>query len=344
MPLRITDNAPLDALNTFGVSARARRLVELDDPADLPAALAALVGAPARLVLGGGSNLLLAGDFDGTVLRMRTRGRQRQPAAIGEEVSLQAGESWDEAVRWTLDQGLAGLENLAMIPGTCGAAAIQNIGAYGVELAERFAGLWAVDLDTGRQQAFTPEACRFGYRDSVFKQPGGERWLILRLRLRVGPQFAPVLSYAPLAAAFAGRSATPSAAEVATEVRRIRASRLPDPARIGNAGSFFKNPVVNAALAQALHERHPGMPMHPGGSSLSDAPVKLSAGWLIEQCGWKGHRDGDAGVHADHALVLVNHGRASGAELLRLAMAIRASVHERFGLWLEPEPRIVGGS
>ena len=344
MALRITDNAPLDALNTFGVSARARRLVELDHLADLPAALGALAGEPTRLVLGGGSNLLLAADFDGTVLRMRTRGRQWQPAAIGAEVSLQAGESWDEAVRWTLAQGLPGLENLAMIPGTCGAAAIQNIGAYGVELAERFAGLTAVDLDTGLQQDFTAEACRFGYRDSVFKQPGGERWLILSLRLRAGPQFAPVLSYAPLAAAFAGHAGAPSAVAVAAEVRRIRAARLPDPARIGNAGSFFKNPVVSAELGQALRERHPDMPMYPGALAAPEAGMKLSAGWLIEQCGWKGHRSGDAGVHADHALVLVNHGHASGAQLLRLAMAIRASVHERFGLWLEPEPRIIGGA
>ncbi|MBU6272450.1 MAG: UDP-N-acetylenolpyruvoylglucosamine reductase, partial [Betaproteobacteria bacterium] len=186
--------------------------------------------------------------------------------------------------------------------------------------------------------------CRFGYRDSVFKQPGGERWLILSLTLRVGPQFAPMLSYAPLAAAFAGCATPPSAAAVAAEVRRIRASRLPDPARIGNAGSFFKNPVIGAALGQALRERHPGLPMHPEGGTAGEARVKLSAGWLIEQCGWKGHRIGDAGVHADHALVLVNHGHASGAELLTLAMAIRDSVHERFGLWLEPEPRIVGGA
>ena len=345
--LRIVENAPLDRLNTFGVSARARRLVVLDDERQLPQAIEAMRGFHARCILGGGSNVLFAGDFDGAVLLVRTRGRERvdeagAPADGGSLIRVQAGEPWDSTVQWSLAQGLAGLENLAMIPGSTGAAAIQNIGAYGLELSERFDSLRAIDLDSGEVRRFTLADCRFGYRDSVFKQPGGSRWLVLELVLRVGADRLPVLTYGELKARFAGHATQPTAIEIDRAVREIRSRKLPDPAVIGNAGSFFKNPVVDRALADGLREREAGMPIHPAGSATGTDQVKLSAGWLIDRCGWKGVRLGDAGVHEAHALVLVNHGSASGHELLELARLIRDSVHERFGIWLEPEPVIVG--
>ena len=346
-PLRIIENAPLQRLNTFGVSARARRLVVLDDERQLPEAIEATRGFHARCILGGGSNVLFASDFDGAILLVRTRGRSRiedpSPQADGcSLVRVQAGEPWDATVQWSLAQGLAGLENLAMIPGSTGAAVIQNIGAYGLEICERFDSLRAIDLDSGEIRHFTQADCGFGYRDSVFKRPGGERWLVLELVLRVGGCLGPVLSYGELRARFADQAASPSAIEIDRAVRAIRSSKLPDPAVLGNAGSFFKNPVVGRAQAAELALREPGLPIYPAGSGSGTDQAKLSAGWLIDRCGWKGVRNGDAGVHAAHALVLVNHGSASGRELLDLAGLIRDSVHGRFGIWLEPEPVIVG--
>jgi UDP-N-acetylmuramate dehydrogenase len=340
---RIIDDAPLAALNSFGVAARARRLVVLDDIAGLPEALAATAGFGPPLVLGGGSNILFAGDVEGAVLLVRTRGRRLDDAVGMTRLTVAAGESWDELVGWSLDQGFGGLENLAMIPGSCGAAAIQNIGAYGLELAERFESLLAADLGSGALREFSLADCHFGYRDSVFKQPGGDRWLILELRLRVGA-FAPVLDYADLRRVFPEGGPTPEAAAIADAVRGIRARKLPDPARLGNAGSFFKNPVIGVAQAGALKEREPGLPLYPTLDARGEPAFKVPAGWLIERCGWKGTRAGDAGVHTDHALVLVNHGTASGAEILALARRIRTSVHARFGIRLEAEPRIVGAT
>lgn len=362
MALRIDEPASLKALNSFGVSARAARLITLDDPADLDAALALLASAPRALVLGGGSNLLLAADFDGTVLRVALRGRRivsdEGDAAV---VEAAAGENWHDFVCWTLDQGLSGLENLSLIPGTVGASPIQNIGAYGVEMRERFESLEAVDRRNGERRRLFAGDCRFGYRDSVFKHPEGAHWLILSVRFRLSRRFEPRLDYGELRAELAG---TPDARAVAAAVIAIRRRKLPDPGVLGNAGSFFRNPVVDAAQADALARRHPDVPRYPADDDRSpddDRPpgadasvgagasasaerrprVKLSAGWLIDRCGWKGFREGDAGVHDRHALVLVNHGAASGAQLLALAERIRDSVRERFGVELEPEPTIV---
>jgi UDP-N-acetylmuramate dehydrogenase len=348
MTLRIESPASLRALNSFGVSAQASRLVTLDTLADLDEALALLAHSPRSLVLGGGSNLLLAGDFEGTVLRMALRGRrilseaEAAPDAMA-LVEAAAGENWHDFVCWTLDQGLYGLENLSLIPGTVGASPIQNIGAYGVEMRDRFESLEAVDRVSGERRRLNAAECRFGYRDSLFKRPEGARWLILSVRFRLARTFAPRLEYAELRREIdagnlaAGRAdAAPDARTVAAAVIAIRRRKLPDPARLGNAGSFFRNPVVDAATAEALARAWPGLPCH-----ASDGAVKLSAAWLIDRCGWKGHREGDAGVHAEHALVLVNHGCATGTELLRLALRIAASVRERFGVVLEPEPTIV---
>ena len=340
--VRIAD-APLGALNTFGIEARARVLWRLEALDDLPGLLAALREDPAAepLVLGGGSNLLITGDIDRPVIQIALPGR-RVLADDGTSVLIEAGagESWDGLVRWSIAQGAWGLENLALIPGTVGAAPIQNIGAYGVEQRETFDSLDATDLLTGTARRFDAADCAFGYRDSVFKHPGAARWLVTAVRYRLSRRPLPRLDYGEIRdeLARAGR-ATPTAVDVADAVSAIRRRRLPDPAVLGNAGSFFKNPLVEPALAQALAAREPGLPAWPAGGL-----VKLSAAWMIDRCGWKGHRDGDAGVHAAHALVLVNHGHAGGPALLALARRIRDSVHARFGVELEPEPVVVGPS
>ena len=344
---RLQADADLGRRNTFGVPARAPWLLEVDDHAALAQALdlPQLRGLP-LLVLGGGSNLLFAGDPPGAVLALHAAAISR----LDEEgprvrVRAEAGANWHQLVLWSLDQGLCGLENLALIPGSVGAAPIQNIGAYGVEVGDSVLAVEAWDRRAGAVVRLDRQACAFGYRDSVFKrQP--ERWIVLAVELELGsahgPQQAPLhLGYAGIGEELAamGKQAAPTAGDVAQAVIAIRQRKLPDPARIGNAGSFFKNPIVPAALAQSLQDRHPRLPVFPGDAA---GTRKLSAAWLIDACGWKGAREGDAGVSAEHALVLVNHGQASGAQLLALARRIAASVQERFAVALEPEPRIIG--
>jgi len=351
-------NVSLRALNSFGVEARARRVLVVENNDDLTCAIDALAGERHPLILGGGSNILFVGDFDGAILRMGLRGRRvlgawadsageteattlgRSEAQAGQAqseviVEAQAGESWHAFVQWTLGLGLYGLENLSLIPGTVGAAPMQNIGAYGVELRDCFESLSAIDLDTGAERRFRLADCGFGYRDSRFKRPGS-RWLIRAVRFRLSRLPRVRLAYADLRERLDPASARPE--DVAREVIAIRRHKLPDPAVLGNAGSFFRNPELPAEMVAALQTQHQGLPVYP-----TDRPgfQKLAAGWLIDQCGWKGVRRGDAGVHERHALVLVNYGQATGLEILALAQAIQRSVFERFGIMLEPEPRIV---
>jgi UDP-N-acetylmuramate dehydrogenase len=337
MPISVLENAELADLNSFGVAATAARLVSYDDPADVVEALEASGGHGARLVIGSGTNLLFTADFEGTILRVCTTGRRvLDDGPGGVLVEAEAGEPWDAFVRWTLAQGLCGLENLSLIPGSAGASPIQNIGAYGVEMRDTFAGLTAIDLSTGAAREFDPAQCCFDYRDSLFKHPDGRRWLILRVRFRLSREPRLHLDYGELREELARTGCDrPAPTDVARAVTALRRRKLPDPAALGNAGSFFKNPVVSQAQAEAMRERFPGLPVW---SSASGA--KISAAWMIEHCGWKGVREGDAGVHAAHALVLVNHGHATGAQLLALAMRIRSSVMDAFGVLLEPEPLI----
>ncbi len=338
--VRVAD-APLAALNTFRIAATARVLWRVASVADVPDVVRALRDEPggAPLVLGGGSNLLLTGDLEQPVLQVAIRGR-RIVSDDGHAVVVEAGagEPWDPLVRWTLAQRAFGLENLALIPGTAGAAPIQNIGAYGVEQRETFESLDAVDLRTGIPRTFDATDCAFGYRDSAFKGPDGGRWLVVAVRWRLARRPRLALDYGEIREELACAGvASPSPSDVAEAVTAIRRRKLPDPAVLGNAGSFFKNPLVEPALADALRAREPGLPAWPAGER-----VKLSAAWMIERCGWKGYRDGDAGVHAAHALVLVNHGAATGAQLVGLARRIRDAVLARFGIALEPEPVVAG--
>jgi UDP-N-acetylmuramate dehydrogenase len=335
----LVENAALAPLNTLRVAASARWLAALRDADALPALLATPAARGPVLVLGEGSNLLFAGDFPGLVLRPRFAGLQvRDDDGETATVRAEAGVGWDAFVTWTLARGFAGLENLALIPGLVGAAPIQNIGAYGVEVADSIAGVEAWDRLAGERARLTRDQCAFGYRDSVFKREP-DRWIVTAVEFRLSRSAPLRLDYSGVREELAAMgSKAPTASLVADAVRRLRRRKLPDPAVIGNAGSFFKNPLVATAFATRLRDAHPDAPVHPAGPGH----CKLSAAWLIERCGWRGHRCGDAGIAAQHALVLVNHGQASGAELLALARRVAASVQERFAVRLEPEPRILG--
>ncbi|CAG2148942.1 UDP-N-acetylenolpyruvoylglucosamine reductase [compost metagenome] len=328
---------PLRRHNTFGFDVRARLAAHIRTEADLLAALAdpRAQGLP-LVVLGGGSNVVLTGDLDALVLLMEIPGYAVVDDGDGWLVTAGAGENWHGLVGRTIADGLPGLENLALIPGTAGAAPIQNIGAYGVELRERFASLRAHDRQTGAFVTLDREQCAFGYRDSLFKRNGRDRYLITAVTLRLPKAWAPVLNYGELARELES-VATPDAAQVRDAVVAIRSRKLPDPAQIGNAGSFFKNPVVDAALRNALLAAHPSLVSYP----QPDGGYKLAAGWLIDQCGFKGFDDGPVGVYGKQALVLVHHGGGTGAALLKLADRIADTVQARFGVRIEPEPVIL---
>ncbi|WP_049621545.1 UDP-N-acetylmuramate dehydrogenase [Frateuria defendens] len=336
----LIEHAPLGARNTLRVAARARLLAEVRDAAKLPELLdfPAVRGAP-RLVLGEGSNLLLTGDFDGTVIAMDTRGVQVEQEGEVARIAVAAGERWDDFVRWTLGQGYAGLENLILIPGTVGAAPIQNIGAYGAEVAEFVESVEAWDTRERRVAVLDRAACAFAYRDSRFKREAG-RYIVTAVRFALPRAHALRLGYAGLREELARMGVDrPAPFHVAEAVVHLRTKKLPDPAVIGNAGSFFKNPIVPAAQGEALKRAQPGLAAWPG----ADGHWKLSAAWLIEAAGFKGLREGDAGISNRHALVLVNHGHASGGELWALAQRVIAGVEAAFGVRLEPEPLVVGG-
>ncbi len=363
----VEKNVSLQPYNSFGIAAKAHTLVRVRSIDELRALMGRDDWAQQpRLVLGGGSNMVLTGDVKALVLKVDIPGRRlvrETPKAWIVEAG--AGENWHEFVTWTLEQGYPGLENLALIPGTVGAAPVQNIGAYGVELQDRFDSLDAVDLDTGREFTLDAAQCAFGYRDSVFKHspapaPQAEsaetlpqkgfglagRALIVRVRLALPKAWKPELGYADLERKQAESGiAQPTARQIYDWVVAVRRAKLPDPRLIGNAGSFFKNPTVTAEQCEDIIQRDPRIVHY----QLADGRVKLAAGWLIDACGWKGKSIGNAGVYEKQALVLVNRGTgsddparcATGGEVMTLARAIQTSVYERFGILLEPEPVVV---
>lgn len=338
MTLQLQERISLKPYNTFGVEVAARWFAHAHDDAEVRAGIVAAAekGLP-LMVIGGGSNLLLTRDVEALVLRMASRG-VRVLSDDGERVVVEAeaGEVWDDFVRWTLGQGLGGLENLSLIPGTVGAAPMQNIGAYGVEIKDVFAGLTALDRQSGELCEFGLEDCAFAYRESRFKREPG-RWLILRVRFALSRAAALHLDYGPVRQRLAEEGVTaPTPADVSRVICAIRREKLPDPAVLGNAGSFFKNPVVSAEQADALRQRFSDLVAYPQGDGL----MKLAAGWLIDKAGWKGFRDGAAGVHAQQALVLVNYGGATGAQLHALGERIRDDIRQRFGVELEMEPNL----
>lgn len=335
----LIEDAPLAARNTLRVAARATLLAEVRDAAVLPELFAFPAVREHRvLVLGEGSNVLFTGDYAGTVIAMATRGVELlDDDGARALIRVAAGERWDDFVRWSLGQGHAGLENLILIPGTAGAAPLQNIGAYGVEVGEFIHAVEAWDRKAQRAVTLDHAVCGFAYRDSIFKR-SPDRYLITAVVFALPREHALRLDYAGVREELATMGVTqPAPFHVAEAVLRLRTRKLPDPAVIGNAGSFFKNPIVPMAQAETLKRDHPDLPSWLG----SEGHAKLSAAWLIETCGFKGLRENDAGISNRHALVLVNHGRASGAELWALAQRVQSGVRARFGVELEPEPRII---
>lgn len=325
--------ASLVPYNTFGLNQTADKLVVLEQREQLLSLWQARQDEP-LLIVGEGSNLLFAEPFHGLVLVNRLKGIAVTETAEAWLLKVEGGEIWHQLVCWTLAQHMPGLENLALIPGTVGAAPIQNIGAYGVELAQYCEQVESFDWQSGKTVHWAAADCAFGYRDSVFKHQARHH-LILSVTLRLPKTWQLHTGYGPLAQL--GQQASPQ--QVFEQVCATRQAKLPDPKVLGNAGSFFKNPKVELAQAEALQAAWPGLPMFPAEPGLA----KLAAGWLIDQAGLKGTRVGQAGVHSQQALVLVNHGGATAEQLIRLAELVRARVEQQFGVRLEPEVRILGG-
>ncbi len=355
----VEKNVPLQSFNSFHIVAKAHALVRIADASDVLALLADAAWAAApKFVLGGGSNVVLTGDVKPLVLKVEVMGRRLvNETAKAFIVEAGAGENWHEFVAWTLAQGYLGLENMALIPGTVGASPVQNIGAYGVELQDRFESLDAIDLHTGQVFTLNAAQCAFGYRDSIFKhasaadtQAGHQalglknRALILRVRFALPKLWKPVLGYADIDKKVVEHGgALPTAQQIFNWVCEIRHAKLPDPDVMGNAGSFFKNPTVTPEQCADIIARDPKVVHYV----LADGSVKLAAGWLIDSCGWRGKSVGQAGVYEKQALVLVNRGSVSGSdgatggEVMTLAKAIQTSVYERFGILLEIEPVVI---
>lgn len=329
----------LTARNTFGIAAACRRFVEFGSVAELRAALAALTEADRPLLaIGGGSNLLFTGDFAGTVLHSAIKGVECTDCAGGVLLRVGSGETWDDIVALCVANGWHGAENLSLIPGEVGASAVQNIGAYGVEAKDIIHEVEAVGVADGKAVKFGVGDCGYAYRHSKFKGEWRGRYIITHVTYRLSKEFRPCLDYGNIRAELQGRGVgEPTAAQLRQVVIDIRNSKLPDPKVAGNAGSFFMNPVVGRGKYEELAALYPGMPHY----TVDGGHEKIPAGWLIEQCGWKGRSLGRAGVHAKQALVLVNLGGATGQDVLRLCEAIVADVYGKFGIRISPEVNIL---
>jgi len=339
--LSIERDVNLKPFNTFGLPATARRLVRIREVADVRRVVDhPELGRAPKFVLGGGSNIVLTQDVEAVVLKMEIPGiRLLEERANAWIIEAGAGVAWHALVQWTVEQGFGGLENLALIPGTVGAAPVQNIGAYGLEVQDRVDSVEVVDLVSGRAVVLPASVCKFGYRDSVFKHQGfgglAGKSVITRVRFALPKLWKPVLGYLELERKMAETGITaPSSRQIFDWVCAIRRAKLPDPLVIGNAGSFFKNPLVTAEQCRDIIGRDPAIVHY----LMDDGQIKLAAGWMIDACGWKGKAVGGAAVYEKQALVLVNRGEARGAEVLTLARAIQESVYGRFGIRLEPEP------
>ena len=330
-------NQSLAKLNTFGIDQKASRLIWAHSAEEIANYLKHH-GAPA-LVLGGGSNMLLTNDVEGDVLKVDIHGRE----VVFEDndhvhIRFGAGENWHDVVLWTLMQGLGGLENLSLIPGNCGTAPVQNIGAYGVELQDVFVSCEGVMIDDSSPFKLSKEEARFGYRNSIFKNEWKGKAVITQVVLKLTKRNHRInAEYGAINGELEKMGVSkPTPKQISDVVVAIRKSKLPDPSQIGNSGSFFKNPVVSTEKAEELLDKYPNMP-----SYHAEGGKKLAAGWIIEKCGWKGHREKDAGVHQNQALVLVNYGNATGREIHLLAQNIMEDVYARFGIQLEPEVNLI---
>ena len=321
------------AHNTFGINARCSRFLEYQTVEEAKQ-VATMLGETPYIIIGGGSNLLLTRDYDGIVVHSAIRGIEQH----GECVRCGSGEVWDNIVAWTIAHGLYGGENLSLIPGDVGASAVQNIGAYGVEVKDLIEQVEAVEIATGRLCTFTNAECQYGYRDSRFKHDWKNRYLITHVTYRFSKTFEPRLDYGNIRSELERRGInSPTASQLREVVIDIRQQKLPDPQVTGNAGSFFMNPVVSREKYEALAVQYPDIPHY----TIDAEHEKIPAGWMIDQCGWKGRSLGRAGVHAKQALVLVNLGGATGQEIVELCETICRDVEERFGITIHPEVNII---
>ncbi|HOK25747.1 MAG TPA: UDP-N-acetylmuramate dehydrogenase, partial [Bacteroidales bacterium] len=334
----VARNVSLRNLNTFGLDYRADYLVTVSSESEILQFLNSEFGnIRPLLIIGAGSNILFVNDFHGIILRPDIKNIYVEDENSGRViVSAGSGIKWDDFVRWAVNRNLWGIENLSYIPGTVGATPVQNIGAYGEEVKDHIYEVRAISLEDGSVKSFSKGECHFGYRDSIFKNKLKGKYIITRVFYELERSREPNLSYGVL------KDEVLNSGEITLEsireaVIRIRKSKLPEPETLGNAGSFFKNPVVDAVTAEIMKSKYPSMPVFPHNGRR----MKISAGWLIEQCGWKGKRHGNAGVFEKQALVIVNYGKATGEEILRLSEMIQKSVHEKFGIILEREVEVV---
>lgn len=337
------ENVQLQTYNTFHLDTRARYFAEINTEEDILDAIESgklkMLSEYGLLILGGGSNVLFTRDYDGLVLHINNKGIVSDTVAHDSViVTANAGENWHNFVIWCIEQGYGGLENLSLIPGNVGSCPIQNIGAYGVEVKNSFYSLTAIDRNTGELKVFSKEDCQFGYRDSIFKHEQKGKMIIWSVTFNLSKKPETHLEYGAIKQELLNMGIEfPGIADISKAVCNIRQSKLPDPELLGNAGSFFKNPTVEQKFAEKLKDSFPNLVAFPNGENK----VKLAAGWLIEQCGWKGFREGNIGVHQNQALVIVNYGNAKGSDILSLAHRIRNSVYEKFGVKLEMEVNVI---
>lgn len=338
--MEIKENVSLKNFNTFGIDVYAAFFCEIHSIEDLKELRNTDLFKKERLILGGGSNILLTQDFPGLVIHANLKGLQKEEkTSNGEIVSAMAGENWHDFVLWTLKENLGGIENLSFIPGNCGTASMQNIGAYGVEIKDSFHKLEAFNLETGEMQTFSKKDCQFGYRESIFKKEEKGKFLISKLYLELKSEGNHELktSYGAISEEIANLDKETSIHSVSEAVINIRKRKLPNPLEIGNSGSFFKNPVIPKPQLDQIKQKFPEIINYP----LEGNQFKIAAGWLIEKAGWKGFRRGDTGVHKNQALVLVNYGEAQGADIEKLSKEIRESIFRTFGIELETEVNII---
>ncbi len=337
MSVKIESQVSLKQRNTFAIECVAEEYCSVDNISDLQEVLSETTPS---LILGGGSNLLFRqSTFTGLVLQPELRGISESHQDDCVHVTAMAGENWHEFVMWCVEQNYGGLENLALIPGTVGAAPVQNIGAYGVELSDHVIAVKAIRISDGQERCFKISECEFSYRSSIFKHKEKGKWVITSVTFALTTQNHVLnTSYGAIAEKLASSgNPSPSIHDVAQTVIEIRSSKLPDPAVLPNAGSFFKNPIVTEGRYQELKSEYPDMPAYP----QPNQQVKVPAGWLIERSGWKGHRRETCGVHEQHALVLINHNHASGEDMMQLVSDIQESVARHLGINLEPEVNIL---
>ncbi|WP_418498989.1 UDP-N-acetylmuramate dehydrogenase [Flagellimonas sp.] len=337
--MTIQENISLKSHNTFGIDVKARFFVEITGLAQLQKVLE-LTAYPKRFIISGGSNMLLTKDIDALVMHINLKGISiAEENGESVEIKAMAGENWHNLAMWSLDRGYGGLENLSLIPGNVGTAPIQNIGAYGVELKDVFISCTAMDVETGELVAFDKEDCQFGYRDSIFKNEAKDKFIITSVNLRLTKKDHVLhTGYGAIEEELKSNGIVyPTIRDISNAVIAIRQSKLPDPKELGNSGSFFKNPMISKKKFDKFIKHHPKAPFY----ELEDDQFKIPAGWLIEQCGFKGKRFGDAGVHEKQALVLVNYGKATGKEILELAENIQKEVKNKFGIDILPEVNII---